>query len=60
MVLGDQRRRILEISEEHPWVRTCSYDMEKSELEESRCDDTNFQMDIDDYKSKLGIWFLMN
>ena len=34
--------------------------MEKSELIESRYDDTNFHMDKDDYNTWLGIWFLMN
>ena len=29
--------------------------MEKSELNESRYDDTNFHMDKDDYSAQLGI-----
>ena len=33
--------------------------MEKSELKESRHDDTNFHMDKDDYNAWLGIWILI-
>ena len=34
--------------------------MEKSELRESKYDDTNFHMDKEVYNAWLGLWFLMN